>query len=204
VILLVATGNAGKLREYRTLLGDLDIELRCLGDVPDAPTVAETGTTYLANARAKAHALAVHARLPTLADDSGIEVDALGGAPGVRSARFAADAIWRDAPVDDRANVALLIGRMRKTPEDRRSARFRCVIVVARPDGRELIAEGACEGVITHEPRGRGGFGYDPVFLCSELDRTFAELSAAEKDLVSHRACAVRQLRPSLIAFLTA
>jgi XTP/dITP diphosphohydrolase len=204
VILLLATDNAGKLREYRSLLGDLDIELRSLADVPDAPAVLENGTTYLANARAKAHALASHAHLPALADDSGLEVDALGGAPGVRSARFAADAIWKDGPVDDRANVALLLGRMRKTPDGHRTARFRCVVVVARPDGRELTAEGTCEGVIAHTPRGDGGFGYDPVFVDPGLDRTFAELAAAEKDRISHRACAVEQIRPALRAFLAA
>jgi XTP/dITP diphosphohydrolase len=204
VILVIATANAGKLREYCSLLGDLDLELRSLADLPGAPTVAENGTTYLANARAKAHALAAHAGLPALADDSGLEVDALGGSPGVRSARFAADAMHRDGPADARANVALLLGRMRKTPNGHRTARFRCVIVVARPDGRELTGEGTCEGLIAQEPRGSGGFGYDPVFIDPACGRTFGELSAADKDRLSHRAGAVERIRPALLAFLAA
>ena len=203
MILVIAAGNAGKLREYRALLGDLGIELRSLADVGDAPAVEETATTYLGNARAKAHALAVHTGLPALADDSGLEVDALGGAPGVRSAHFAADAIWRPTPTDDRANVAFLLGRMRKAPADQRSAHFRCVIVVAHRDGRELVADGQCDGVIAPHPRGDGGFGYDPVFYYPPLERTFAELSVAEKDRISHRACAVHQLRAQLLAFLS-
>ena len=203
MILLLATGNAGKLREYRTLLGGLDVELRALAEVPNPPVLREDGETYLANARGKAHTLAGHARLPALADDSGLEVDALCGGPGVRSARFAADAMGRSGPSDDRANVALLLGRMRKTPDDRRAARFRCVIVVARPDGAELVADASCEGHITEAPRGGAGFGYDPVFFYPPLQRTFAELSAAEKDCVSHRAQAVAQLRSQLVEFLS-
>jgi XTP/dITP diphosphohydrolase len=194
VILLIATHNAGKLREYRALLGDLDVELRSLADAGAAPTVDEAGDTYLANARAKARALAAHCRLPALADDSGLEVDALAGAPGVRSARFAADAA-PGGPGGDRANLALLLERLRGVPDERRGARFRCTIVVAHPDGRELVAEGTCEGLITTAARGRAGFGYDPVFLYPPLGRTFAELTPAEKDGVSHRARAVEQLR---------
>lgn len=204
MILVVATGNAAKLREYRALLGDLGLELRPLADVADAPAVDERADSYLANARAKARALAAHCRVPALADDSGLEVDALAGAPGIRSARFAADAMHRHVPTDDRTNVAFLLGRMRQAPNDRRTARFRCVIVVARPDGRELIAEGTCEGVITHAPRGHWGFGYDPVFHYPPLERTFAELAPEEKDRVSHRARAAAELRPALLDFLAA
>ena len=204
MILVVATGNAGKLREYRALLGDLDLELHSLADVAGAPAVAEHAATYLANARAKARALAAHCRLPALADDSGLEVDALAGAPGVHSARFAADAMHRSAPTDDRTNVAFLLGRLRGLADHRRTARFRCVIVVAHPDGRELVAEGTCEGAITDAPRGDGGFGYDPVFFYPPLARTFAELTPAEKDRISHRAQAVERLRPALLDFLKA
>lgn len=195
MILLIATHNAGKRREYRALLGDLDIELRSLADIVGAPMVDEVGDTYLANARAKAQALAAHTGVAALADDSGLEVDALDGAPGVRSARFAADAILGAVPGDDRANLALLLERLRRVPDERRSARFRCTIVVAHPDGRELVADGTCEGVIAAAPRGSAGFGYDPVFVYPPLGRTFAELTAAEKDRVSHRAKAVEQLR---------
>jgi XTP/dITP diphosphohydrolase len=201
VILVVATQNAGKLREYRALLADPGLELRSLSEVGDAPDVAEIGDTYLINARAKAHALAAHCRLPALADDSGLEVDALGGAPGVRSARFASDAALPLHPSADAANRALLLERLRGVPDERRSARFRCVIVVAHPDGRELVAEGSCEGLIVQTARGSGGFGYDPVFLYPALQRTFAELTAAQKDRVSHRAQAVRRLRPALDRF---
>ena len=202
MILVIASANAGKLREYRALLGDLNLELRSLADVAGAPAVNEDGDTYLANARRKAHALAAHTQLPALGDDSGLEVDALGGGPGVRSARFAADAMGRSGPSDDHANVALLLGRMRKTPDGHRTARFRCAIVVARPDGGELLADGACAGCIAHAPRGNDGFGYDPIFLFPPLDRTFGEISAAEKDAVSHRAQAIEALRPRLLAFL--
>lgn len=193
--LLIATHNAGKLREYRALLAHLGVELRWLAQVADAPAVDETGNSYLANARAKAQALAAHTGLPALADDSGLEVDALGGAPGVRSARFAADAIQGALPGDERANLTLLLERLRGVPHERRSARFRCTIVVAHPGGRELIADGTCEGLITSVPRGGAGFGYDPVFFHPALGRTFAELTAAEKNQVSHRARAVGQLR---------
>jgi XTP/dITP diphosphohydrolase len=200
VKLVVATQNSGKLREYRTLLAESGVDLSSLADYPGAPQVEETGDTYLANARLKARALAAFCQLPALADDSGLEVDALNGLPGVRSARFAADA---GQPAGDRSNVSLLLDRLAGVPDARRTARFRCVIVVARPDGHELIAEDTCEGRITRAARGSGGFGFDPVFLYPPLQRTFAELDAAEKDRVSHRAGAVRRLTPALGAFLS-
>ncbi|MBX3027979.1 RdgB/HAM1 family non-canonical purine NTP pyrophosphatase [bacterium] len=199
MILVAATGNAGKLRELRALLDDPALTWRSLADYPELPPVVEDGDTFLANARRKAHALARHAGLPAIADDSGLAVDALGGLPGVRSARFAADA---GAGSGDAANVALLLQRLRDVPAERRTARFHCAIVVANPDGRELLAEGRCEGRIAEAPRGGGGFGYDPVFVVG--DRTFAEMSAAEKDRLSHRARAVAALRPRLRAFLAA
>ena len=194
MILVVATANPGKLREYRTLLDGLGVTLRSLAEVPQAPEVAEDGDTYVANARLKARALSAHTGLPALADDSGLEVDALGGAPGVRSARFAADHSPAARAGDDRANLALLIERLRGVPPARRTARFRCAIVVAYPDGRELVAEGTCEGVLAETPRGSGGFGYDPLFIYPPLARTFAELPPEEKDRISHRAAAVQQL----------
>jgi XTP/dITP diphosphohydrolase len=199
VILVAATGNAGKLVELRALLDGLDLKLRSLADIAGVATVEEGGDSFLANARLKAHAVAAHAGLPALADDSGLEVDALGGAPGVRSARFALDS---GAGAGDAANVALLLVRLRDVPPPQRTARFRCVIVVARPDGSELVADGACAGLIAAAPRGNAGFGYDPVFLYPPLGRTFAELASVEKDRVSHRAAAVAALRPQLIEFL--
>lgn len=199
MILVAATGNAGKLRELRALLADPGLALRSLADYPDLPALVEDGDTFLANARQKAQAVARQTGLPALADDSGLEVDALGGGPGVRSARFAADA---GAGSGDAANVALLLERLRDVPPPRRTARFRCAIVVAHPDGRELVAEGSCEGRITTAPRGSGGFGYDPVFLFGA--RTFAEIAAEEKDRVSHRGRAIAALRERLAAFLRA
>ncbi len=194
--LLIATRNAGKYREFRALLADLPIQLSDLRAFPAAPDVEETGDSYLANARAKAVQLARFTGLPTLADDSGLEVDALGGAPGVRSARFAGA-----NPASGR-NIALLLGRLRGVPQERRRARFRCVIVVAQPDGRELVGEGTCEGFITTEPHGTRGFGYDPVFYYPPLKSTFAELAETEKNRISHRARAWAQIRAQLPSFL--
>lgn len=199
MILVAATGNPGKRRELLALLADPELELRSLSDYPELPPLVEDGDTFLANARRKAHAVARHTGLPAVADDSGLEVDALGGLPGVRSARFAADA---GAGSGDAANVALLLERLRDVPAARRTARFRCAIVVACPDGRELTAEGTCEGRIAAAPRGSGGFGYDPVFLSGA--RTFAEIGAEEKDRVSHRGRAIAALRPQLAEFLRA
>jgi XTP/dITP diphosphohydrolase len=197
--LVIATTNAGKLREFRVLLAGLGIELRGLGEFPPGPELEESAATYLGNARGKAHAVAARLNLPTLADDSGLEVDALGGAPGVHSARFASSA---GTGAGDHDNVALLLDRLRDVAAPQRTARFRCAIAVARPDGAEISAEGTCEGAIATAPRGRRGFGYDPVFVHPPLGRTFAELGAEEKDRVSHRAAAVAVLRPILLAFL--
>jgi XTP/dITP diphosphohydrolase len=199
VRLVLATANVGKVRELQALLADRELQIRTLADFPGAPSAAETATSYLGNARAKALAVASFCGLPALADDSGLEVDALGGAPGVRSARFAADALGETG---DAANVALLLRRLEGIPDGRRTARFRCVVVVARPDGAELSAEGVCEGRIAREPSGDAGFGYDPVFVYPPLGRTFAELTSAEKDCVSHRARAIAQLKISLSAFV--
>jgi XTP/dITP diphosphohydrolase len=195
--LVLATRNPGKVREFRQLLGELPLVLKDLRDFPDAPQVVEDGESYLSNARLKALALARFTGLPCLADDSGIEVDALDGAPGIHSARFAGPG----AP--DEANRTLILDRLRDIPEERRRARFRCLIVVARPDGQELVAEGTCEGFITREPRGNGGFGYDPVFFYPPTRCTTAELSDEEKNQISHRANACAMLVPRLVEFLT-
>lgn len=194
--LLLATRNPGKVREFRQLLGGLSVALKDLRDFPEAPEVAEDGNTYLSNARLKARAMARFTGLPCLADDSGIEVDALGGAPGIHSARFAGPGST------DEANRALLLERLRDVPEPRRRARFRCVIVVAKQDGREIVAEGTCEGFVTREARGNGGFGYDPIFFYPPANRTAAQLSEAEKNRISHRANACAALIPGLLDFL--
>lgn len=196
---VVATGNAGKVRELAALLDGAGVELVPLGEFPGAPEVVEDADTYAGNARLKARAAALHTRLPALADDSGLEVDALGGAPGVRSARFAAEHGGGDSDAD---NVALLLRRLEQVPDGQRGARFRCVIVVATPDGRELIAEGTCEGSIARRPAGDGGFGYDPVFFHPPLRATFAQVDPARKDAVSHRAAACHALRGRLVEFI--
>jgi XTP/dITP diphosphohydrolase len=153
------------------------------------PEVEETGATYLENATLKAVAVAAAVGLPALADDSGIEVDALGGAPGVRSARYAGDG------ATDERNLAELIRAIRGVPSGGRTARYRCLAVLATPDGPVIHAEGTCEGTLLTTPRGTGGFGYDPIFLPEGWDRTMAELEPAQKDRVSHRGRALRALR---------
>ena len=197
-LLLIATTNLGKFRELGELLAHLPLRLQSLADFPGAPEVAEDGDTYAANARRKAQTIARWSGRFALADDSGLEVDALGGAPGVHSARYA----WENQ--DSTANVAKLLRALSGVRAAERAARFRCVIVVACPDGATLTAEGACYGRIIDRPRGRGGFGYDPVFLYPPARLTFAEMPAAMKHRVSHRARACAQLRERLMPFLAA
>jgi len=188
--LVSATANPYKAAEIAAILGDtVELEPRPAW-VPD---VVEDADTLEGNARLKATAVAAATSLPALADDTGLEVDALGGAPGVYSARYAGEhATYAD-------NVARLLQALAGVAPARRTARFRAVMVVAWPDGRELVADGVCEGMIAEAPRGDGGFGYDPVFVPADGDgRTFAEMSGAEKDEVSHRGRAVRAVRALL------
>ena len=210
--LVIASHNPGKRGEFEQLLGRIGVALLDLTAFPLAPTVAEEGNTYLANARLKALTIARFTQLPALADDSGLEVDALSGAPGVRSARFSAEKERRASNVSsevlergkiDDENTMLLLERLQGVPDPQRTARFRCVIVVAHPDGRELIGDGTCEGVITRAPLGGGGFGYDPVFYYPPAESTFAEMRRVDKDSVSHRAQACGSIRSRLLPFLT-
>lgn len=186
--LLVATRNKGKLAELRELVTDLDVELLSLDDTPNAPAdVVEDGATFEANARKKASEYARATGLLTLADDSGLEVDALGGEPGVRSARFAGP------HATDGENNRLLLTRLVSFERDERTARFRCVLAVADPHGPlgtdVHLESGACEGRIVSGPRGTGGFGYDPLFVPAAAgERTLAELRGEEKNALSHRA----------------
>ena len=197
--LLLATTNPGKATEFRALLRaylalpGLQIVTPSDLDRP-MPAVDETGETFAANARLKARALADASGLIALADDSGLCVDALGGVPGVRSARWA-------GPTDADRNTALLqlLGHV---PADEQSARFVCAACAAAPSGGIVEAEGVCEGVITNAPRGTQGFGYDPIFLLPVFGRTMAELSAEEKNHVSHRALAIAALAPLLRGLL--
>jgi XTP/dITP diphosphohydrolase len=196
--LLIATTNSGKFREFSQLLGDLPLRLASLAGLPGAPAVAEEGETYAANATHKALSLARWSGCATLADDSGLEVDALRGAPGVHSARYAG------VEQDSGANLHKLLQALDSIPPGERTARFRCVIVVACPNGATLLAEGSCEGRILEAPQGRSGFGYDPVFFYPPLDSAFAEVPAAVKNRVSHRAQACTRLRRKLLSFLSA
>ncbi|NPV68902.1 MAG: RdgB/HAM1 family non-canonical purine NTP pyrophosphatase [Anaerolineae bacterium] len=196
ITVLVATLNPGKQREYHDLLANLPVTWVGPADVGlDHLEVAEDGLTFEANARLKALAFARASGLPTLADDSGLQVDALNGQPGVYSARYAGPA----ATDEDRYRKLLSV--MAAIPDDRRSARFVCVVALALPDGEVHVAQGTLEGSIGRHPRGSGGFGYDPVFVLPD-GRHLAELSAMEKNAISHRARALEALRPILLAVL--
>ncbi len=189
---LIATHNRGKLIEYQQLLAGLPVDLLTLDDVGIQHDVDETGTTFSENARVKALAYARASGLLTLADDSGLEVDALGGEPGVYSKRYAGDA------ATDAERNAFLLAKLRGVPRERRGARFRCVIALASPAGEIWESAGACEGEILFAPRGTHGFGYDPVFYFPELGKTMAELPTAEKNRISHRARAAEGARKRL------
>ena len=191
---VLATRNAGKIAEIKAILDVRGITWLTYQDQPDWPDVIEDGSTFLANATLKATALADHFNLPALADDSGLEVDALGGRPGIHSARFAGP----DAT--DADNVAKLLLELRDVPAGSRGAQFSSVVVLAAPGGATISATGACRGSITTAARGEGGFGYDPVFLPLGYEKTMAELSAAEKNSLSHRGRALRRLRPGVEA----
>jgi len=192
-LLALATKNPGKIREILQICADWPVEWET-ADGRGWPDVEETGDTYLENAALKARAVAALLGIPAVADDSGIEVDALGGAPGVHSARFAGE------HPTDRENLDLLLGRVADVPDDARTARYRCVALCAWPNGTEVVAEAVCEGRITLEPRGSGGFGYDPAFVPEGHSRTMAELDPVEKDAISHRGKALRELGEMLAA----
>ncbi|MGE0395099.1 MAG: RdgB/HAM1 family non-canonical purine NTP pyrophosphatase [Kofleriaceae bacterium] len=202
--LVFATRNKGKLVELRQLLAGFDVlgvaeaQERVGREIPE---VVEDADTFVGNAIKKAREVSAATGLPALADDSGLEVDALGGAPGVWSARYAGEG------AGDAANNAKLLAALANIPSEKRTARFRCSLALADVDGplgaRTITADGVCEGVILTEPRGTGGFGYDPLFLFPELGKTFAELGVGTKGDLSHRARAMQAIRPELVAYLT-
>lgn len=187
--LLIATTNPGKVREYRALLSELGCELVGLPDVGIAEEVVETGSTYEENAVLKARTYSANSGLLTLADDSGLEVDALQGRPGVHSARYASD---------NGARIRKLLAEMGHVLDDQRSAHFQCVIALASTQGHLETAQGTCDGWIAHEPHGSNGFGFDPIFYLPEYERTMAELSESLKNTLSHRARAAQKMRPIL------
>ncbi|MFL7791716.1 MAG: RdgB/HAM1 family non-canonical purine NTP pyrophosphatase [Anaerolineae bacterium] len=188
--LLIATQNPGKVREFRFLLAPLETDICFPSDLGLHLDVPEDGITYTDNAGQKALAYAKASELLTLADDSGLEVDALDGAPGIYSARY--------APGHDVDRVTALLTHLKDVPPERRTARFRCVVVIASPTGETYSAEGVCEGRITSEPAGQGGFGYDPVFFLPEHNCTMAQLPQEEKNRISHRARAIVAALPKL------
>lgn len=192
---VLATHNRHKVVELRRILDDAQIELVSGLDL-QIPDVDETGETFADNALLKARACVDATGLPSVADDSGLVVDALHGAPGVRSARYAGEG------ADDTANLRLVLERLGQATE--RTARFVCVAALVTPDGFELTEDGVMEGALTDTPRGDGGFGYDPIFVALGEQRTNAELTPDEKDAISHRGAAFRALRPHLVALTSA
>ena len=190
--LLLATNNKAKMREYKSLLHGLPYEVVTLAEQGITTVVDEAGESLEENARLKATAIAAESQLLSLADDSGLEVDALGGEPGPLSARYAGEG------ASDIERINYLLARLKDVPEEKRTARFRCVIAIATPDEEIKICSGECRGFITLAPRGEQGFGYDPVFYLPELGKTMAELPLELKNQVSHRGQAARKARELL------
>ncbi|MBO8129539.1 MAG: XTP/dITP diphosphatase [Peptococcaceae bacterium] len=191
--LILATRNQNKVREIAAILEPYHIEVVSLDTYPDLPEVVEDGKTFEENAVKKARTIATLTGEMALADDSGLEVDYLNGAPGVYSARFAGE------PKDDVANNRKLLQLLNGVPEEKRTARFRCVMALAEPSGRVQTTEGTCEGVISFEPRGDNGFGYDPLFFVPEFGRTMAQLDLETKNSISHRGRALEKMRPKIL-----
>ncbi|HHY06540.1 MAG TPA: XTP/dITP diphosphatase [Clostridia bacterium] len=189
---LMATHNRGKVAELKSLLPGLPIQVFTLADFPALSVMEETGITFLENAVQKAKIAAEFSGYPSLADDSGLVVDVLGGQPGVHSARFAGE------PGNDQANNLKLLRLLKGIPFSQRTARFISVIAFVTPQGQVYTAEGRCEGIILDKLQGTGGFGYDPLFYLSELGKTMAELTLAEKNKISHRGKAWREIVPFL------
>ena len=196
--LVCATRNRGKVKELRQLVPAEGLELLTLDDLPGAPEVVEDRDTFAGNATKKAVEIMEATGLPALADDSGLEVDALDGAPGVHSARYAGE----DASDMDR--IVLLLRNLEGVPPQRRTARFRCAVAFVHPDDPDHVElfEGACEGRILDQVQGTGGFGYDPVFYVEHLDQTFAEIPAEQKNRISHRGLAMVKMADHLRACL--
>ncbi|MCM3619358.1 XTP/dITP diphosphatase [Sutcliffiella horikoshii] len=186
--IIIATNNPGKVKDFKVILEPRGFTVKSLADFPHIPDVEETGTTFEENALLKAEAVSAHLGKIVLADDSGLEVDALNGEPGVYSARYAG------MDKDDKKNILKVLDRLEGVPEKMRTARFICVLAVVEPGGNRLTVRGTCEGIISIEPIGENGFGYDPIFYVEEKQRTMAQLSKEEKSEISHRGNAISQL----------
>lgn len=185
--IIVATNNAGKAVEYEELFLPLKIKIKTLKDFPELPEIEETGTTFEENALIKAHAVAKITNLPVVADDSGLMINALNGEPGVYSARYAGDH-------DDQANIDKVLANLKDVAPVDRGASFHTALVAVKPNGDQLLAHGDVEGVILDEQRGTNGFGYDSIFYVDQFNKTMAELTAEQKNQISHRGNAMRNL----------
>ena len=190
--LVIATRNEKKRQEIVELLEGLDVKVRSLSDIPFVPEVIEEGESFKENAATKAIEVAKFTGMTALADDSGLEVDVLCGEPGLHSARFAGE------DQDDEANIQKLLKLMEGVPEEKRKARFRCCVAIAKPEGLVKVVEGTCEGIIGLRPEGSYGFGYDPVFIAPDYNQTFAQLGPEVKNRISHRAKALKKARKVL------
>jgi XTP/dITP diphosphohydrolase len=193
-LVVLATRNNHKVAELRRILRDADVQVELLGtdEFPDLPDVPETGSTFAANALLKARDVAKRTGLVAIADDSGLCVDALNGMPGIFSAR------WAGTHGNDLANLELVLAQLRDVPANKRTAAFHCAAAVATPEGEERVVEGVLDGVLIDSPRGSNGFGYDPIFIPLGYQETTAEMTAEEKDAISHRGKAFRALAPVL------
>lgn len=191
--LIIATGNAGKQREIQAMLGQTFV-VKTLKDIPDAPEIIEDGATFKANAIKKARVIAQHTGLPSLADDSGLEVDALNGAPGVYSARYAGE------NATDEANNEKLLSAITHIPDNQLGAQFHCVMALVHPNGQTQTTDGIWRGHLVRTPRGTNGFGYDPLFFVPEHNCTSAELSPEQKNALSHRGQALHKILPYIQA----
>lgn len=190
--LIIATKNAGKAKEFQQFFAQLHIRVKSLLDFDDLPDVEETGTTFAENARIKAETIAELLDMPVLADDSGLEIDALQGRPGIYSARYAGE------DKDDEANIRKVLEEMQSVPMEQRTARFVCVLALAEKGKETVITEGYCEGKIALHPAGENGFGYDPIFIPEGYTNTLAELNPSVKQEISHRRHAMDQLQALL------
>lgn len=186
-VLIIATRNQGKAREFTEMLAPKGITIKTLADFPDVPDIQETGSSFEENATIKAKTIADHTQLPVLADDSGLEVAALNGEPGIYSARYAGDH-------DDAANNAKLLANLKDVPADKRQATFHTTLVLLKPDGVKLVVDGEVHGEILTAPRGENGFGYDPLFYIASKGKTMAEMSDHEKNAISHRGRATQKM----------
>lgn len=187
--MIIATKNPGKREEFREMFKPFGYHVKTLLDYPEIPDIEETGTSFHENALLKAKEIASILQRPVIADDSGLEIDRLGGRPGVFSARYAGE------PKDDERNIQKVLEEMKDVPDEERTAHFTCVLAVVVPGQDPVLFEGRCEGIILREKRGENGFGYDPIFYVPEKGKTMAEMTPAEKQSVSHRGEALAKFR---------